>query len=136
MNMFPYISDPGLLEELERLGFKIGQFRKGLLPKGDPDYSRVVSAEEARKAAYHTWDANRQSEKPAKVSLPAKLPSEPVRKKASKPEAVATATFAERKQRIGRVRQAVKRLTPHPDCPVCSARREKTKEAMRKRRSG
>ena len=37
-----------------------------------------------------------------------------------------------RKRRLELEKQA--RLTPHPDCPVCNARREKTKALMRKKR--
>jgi hypothetical protein len=35
---------------------------------------------------------------------------------------------------VQELRQKIKRLTPHPDCQVCNARRERTKEAMRRRR--
>ncbi len=44
-------------------------------------------------------------------------------------------TPEERDQILGELRKKTKRLTPHPDCEVCNARRERTKASMRKRRS-
>lgn len=38
-------------------------------------------------------------------------------------------------EKIQMARATMKKLTPHPDCPVCAKRREKTAEAMRKKRA-
>lgn len=38
------------------------------------------------------------------------------------------------KEKIQMARATMKKLTPHPDCPVCARRREKTAEAMRRKR--
>lgn len=42
---------------------------------------------------------------------------------------------AQGKRMLKTTKVLVKRLTSHPDCPVCNARRERTREAMRARRA-
>jgi hypothetical protein len=51
-------------------------------------------------------------------------------KKALRPER----TPEERDAILAELRIRTKRLTPHPDCPVCNARRDRERERMRKKR--
>lgn len=76
------------------------------------------------------------SEKRVATPKPKSLPTKATRQRSA--EIVGAARVkdpAARKIALETVIEKLKKLTPHPDCPVCNARREKTKDLMRKRRA-